>query len=282
MRNSTSFLILLFCFLATSFVQASDSLLLMSGAAAAPVIEEIARAFTQKTGIKVELSIGSSGMLLSQIKLGQKGDLYFPASSDFIEKALQEGLIVENTVRPVVYLVPAVCVARGNPKNITGLADLARPGLKIALAQPETVAVGVAGVEMIEKCLTADQKAALRKNIVAYCQNVEKTANALILNTVDAVIAWSVIENWKPEKIQALPPKPEEIVRISNLTIAVTRYAKKPELAQSFIDFMTSPEGLKYFENYKYFTSPAQAFEYVGAEKPVNGEIFKIPADWLK
>jgi len=282
MRNSTAFFILVLCFFCTSLVQASDSLLLMSGVAAAPVIEEVAKAFTQKTGIKVEISIGSSGMLLSQIKLGRKGDLYFPASSDFIEMAGKEGLIDEKTIQKVVYLVPAICVPRGNPKNITGLADLGRPGLRIALAEPETVAIGKISVEMIEKCLTSDQKAALRKNIVTYCQNVEKTANALILNTVDAVIAWSVIEHWKPEKIQALPPEPDKLVRIAYLAIAVTRYAGKPDQAQSFVDFLTSPEGLKFFENFNYFTSPEQAFKYIGAEKPAKSENYQIPADWLK
>ncbi len=276
-------LIIFFFFVFTvNCIQAQESLLFMAGAASAPVVEELGKAFTAKTGIKVEISIGGSGMLLSQIKLGRKGDLYFPASSDFIEKASKEGLIASETITPVVYLVPTICVQKGNPHAIKKLADLGRPGLKIAIAQPETVAVGGIAVENIEKTLTAEQKAALKKNIVAYTQNVEKTANALVLKTVDAVIAWRVIENWHPEKIEAIRPPPEEVARISYLAVAMTRFAKKPEQAKAFIDFMTSSEGLAYFKKFKYFTTPQEARDYLGSEKPIGGSPYQVPAEWLR
>ncbi len=272
----------IFILLSLNVVQAQDSLLFMAGAASAPVVEELGKAFTAKTGIKVEISIGGSGMLLSQIKLGRKGDLYFPASSDFIEKAAQEGLIASETITPVVYLVPAICVQKGNPHGIKALADLGRPGVKVALAQPETVAVGGIAVENIEKTLTAEQKAALKSNIVAYTQNVEKTANALILKTVDAVIAWRVIENWNPDKIEAIHPNPEEVARISYLAVAMTRFAKNPEQAKAFIDFMVSSEGLAFFKKYNYFTTPQEARDYLGSDKPIGGSAYQVPAEWLR
>lgn len=266
----------------SSSVFAEERLLFMAGAAAAPVVEELSQAFTAKTGIKVDISIGGSGMLLSQIKLGRKGDLYFPASSDFIEKARQEKLIDENTIKPVVYLVPAICVQKGNPKKIARLADLCRPGLKIAIAQPETVAIGAIAVEIIETVLNDEEKSALKKNIVAYTQNVEKTANALIMKSVDAIIGWRVLEHWKPEYIETIRPAGEEVVRISYLAVSVTRYAKNPANAQAFIDFMTSPEGLQFFKKYHYFTSAAEAMTYIDAEKPVGGPAYQVPAHWLR
>jgi molybdate transport system substrate-binding protein len=43
--------------------------------------------FEQRTGAKVILHFGGSGQMLAQLKLAQRGDLYFPGSSDYMELA---------------------------------------------------------------------------------------------------------------------------------------------------------------------------------------------------
>lgn len=261
--------------------RSEDRLLLMAGAASAPVLQELVEAFAQKTGIGVDISIGGSGTLLSQIKLSRKGDLYFPASIDFIEKAIAENLIDAATVTPVTYLVPAICVLRGNPQGLKSLRDLGRPGLKIAIAQPESVAIGAIAVEMLENFLSREEKAAVKKNIVTYTQNVEKTANALVLRSVDGVIAWRVIEKWKPHEIESVRLPAEEIVRISYMAVAITRYSRNRAKAQKFIDFLKT-DGLTFFQKAGYFTDVNEAYSYIGIEKPVGGQPYQIPGDWLE
>jgi len=260
---------------------AEERLLFMAGAAAKPVVEELAKSFEKKTGIPVDICIGGSGMLLSQIKLSKKGDLYFPGSIDFIEQAKKEGLLDESTVTPIVYLVPAINVRRGNPKNIKSLKDLCKPGLKVIIANPETVCLGVFATELFEKLFTAEEKKALRKNLVNYAESCEKTANSIALKSCDAVLGWSVFEHWNPELIETVKLDPSEIIRVSYLAVAATKYSKKLELAEQFIAFMKSPEGLEYFKKFKYFTSPQEALEYVGQDKPVGGEPFRVPPEWL-
>ena len=58
-------------------------LLVYVGAASKPPTEEAAGLFEKNTGIKVDLNIGSSEAILSQMKLTKRGDIYFPAA--FIE-----------------------------------------------------------------------------------------------------------------------------------------------------------------------------------------------------
>jgi molybdate transport system substrate-binding protein len=272
---------ILLLFSAVIEVRATESLLFMAGAAAAPVVEELAKAFESKTGIKVEISVGGSGMLLSQIKLAKKGDVYFPGSIDFIDQAKREGQIDETTITPVVYLVPAINVQRGNPHNVKCLKDLCRPGLKVAFANPESVCLGVFATELVEQFFSPEEKAAVRKNLVTYTESCEKTATAISLKSVDAVIGWSVFENWNPELIETVKLSPEEVIRISYLAVAVTKYAKNPETAKKFIEFMQSEEGLSFFKRYKYFTTANEALEYLGAEKPVGGKPFAVPTDWM-
>lgn len=261
-------------------VQGGNSLLIFAGAASKPPTELAAAAFTEKTGVKVELIFGGSGYVLSQMELGKTGDLYFPGSSDYMELAKDKYLICPETEAYIVYLVSAINVQRGNPHHIQSLTDLARPGLKVAIANPEGVCVGLYAVEILEKSLSPMELEQLRANIVNYPESCEKTATAISLGTVDAVIGWRVFEYWDPERIETVSLKPEEIVRVGYIPIAVSTFSRNKELAAQFIDFLLSPEGQKYYKEYSYFTTPEQAFGYLGEERPVGG-YFELPEGWV-
>jgi len=228
----------------------------------------------------VDLVFGGSGTVLSQMKLTKKGDLYFPGSSDFMEKAKAENLVLPESEKKIVYLVNAINVQKGNPKGIKDLKDLTRPGLKVAIANPETVCVGLYAVEIIENALSPAEKAAFRKNLINYTESCDKTATAVALKTVDAVIGWRVFSYWDPDKIETIPLKPEEIRRVGYIPIAVSSFSENKAAAQKFIDFLVSPEGQEIFKKYHYFTSAKEAQDYVGDKKPVGGE-YKLPEDWL-
>jgi molybdate transport system substrate-binding protein len=213
--------------------------------------------------------------------LAKKGDIYFPGSSDFMEIAKQKKLVFPETERNVVYLVPSINVQKGNPKGIKTLADLAKPGIRVAIANPEGVCLGLYAVEIFENNLSQDAKSALIKNIMNYTESCEKTATAISLKTVDAVIGWSVIQYWDPERIETVPFNKKEIVRIGYVPIAISRFTEKRALAQAFIDFILSDEGRTIFRKYHYFMTPDEAFIWIGEKKPVGGA-YSIPKEWIK
>jgi molybdate transport system substrate-binding protein len=258
----------------------NKSLLVFAGSASKPPTEEAAKVFESKTGLKVDLLFGGSGYVLSQMMLAKKGDLYFPGSSDFMETAKKKSAVYNETEKKIVYLVPAINVRKGNPKNIWKLSDLVEPGLRVAIARPDTVCVGLYAVEIIEKNLTKEQIKALRNNIVNYTESCEKTATTLSLNTADAVLGWSVFQYWDPERIETVNLAKEEISRVGYIPIAVSRYTKDRGSAQKFIDFILSDEGKTIFRKYHYFMSPEEAYHYIGLKKPVGGE-YSAPAEWI-
>jgi molybdate transport system substrate-binding protein len=258
----------------------SKSLLVFAGAASKPPTEEAAKVFEGKTGVKVDLLFGGSGYVLSQMMLAKKGDLYFPGSSDFMETAKKKSAVYNETERKVVYLVPAMNVKKGNPKNILKLSDLVAPGLRVAIARPDTVCVGLYAVEIIEKNLTREQIKALRKNIVNYTESCEKTATTISLSAADAVLGWSVFQYWDPQRIETVHLAKEEISRVGYIPIAVSRYTKDRGSAQKFMDFILSDEGKAIFRKYHYFMSPEEAFHDIGIPKPVGGE-YSVPAEWI-
>ncbi len=265
----------------TGIVSAKERLLLFAGAASKPPTEEAVKIFEKKTGVDVDIIFGGSGYVLSQMILARKGDLYFPGSSDYMEKAKKEGYVYPETERILVYLVPAINVQRCNPRKVRTLKDLTRPGLRVAIANPEGVCVGAYAVEIIEKNLTPDEQNAFRKNLINYTGSCSYTAAAISLKTVDAVIGWRVFEYWDPERIETVPLKPSEVIRIGYIPIAVSRFTKKMELARKFIDFMLSKEARAIFRRYNYFNTPEDAFAWIGEEKPVGGE-YVVPEEWIK
>lgn len=266
----------------TETTQTKDNhLLIFAGSASQPPTEEAAKVFEKKTGAKVDLVFGGSGAVLSQMKLGKKGDLYFPGSSDFMEKAKKDGEVLPETEAKVVYLVNAINVQKGNPKNIHTLKDLTRPGLKVAIANPETVCVGLYAVEIIEKSMTPEEKAAFKANLINYTDSCDKTATAISLKTVDAVIGWSVFQYWDPEHIESIPLNPNEVFRIGYIPIAVSKYTQNKSLAQQFIDFLVSDEGKAIFKKSQYFMTPSEASAYIGQERPIGGE-YTVPQEWIK
>lgn len=257
----------------------AEELLVFAGAASKPPTEEAAKAFEKKTGVKVNVTFGGSGFVLSQMTLAKKGDIYFPGSSDYMEIAKKKGFVFPDSERHVVYLVPAINVQKGNPKGIKSLRDLTGPGLRVAIANPDGVCVGLYAVEIVEKNLAPEEKAAFRKNLVNYTESCEKTATAISLKAVDAVIGWEVFQYWDPDRIETIPLKKEEVVRIGYIPIAISKFTSNRPLARQFIDFLLSDEGKALFKKYHYFMSPGEAMTYIGEKKPIGGE-YVVPGQW--
>lgn len=259
----------------------AESLLVYAGAASKPPTEEAAKIYEQKTGIKVELVFGGSGYMLSQMKLAKQGDIYFPGSSDYMEIAKRDGDVFADSEKIIVYLVPTINVTKGNPLGIRTLRDLTKPGLRVVIANPEGVCVGVYAVEIIEKEFTAAEKATFQRNLVNYTESCEKTATVISLKMADAVIGWSVFEHWDPARIQTIRLPAAQIPRIGYIPIAISKFSKNKEAAKRFIDFLAGPEGRKIFARHQYFVTAEEAATWLGASKPIGGE-YVVPAGWIR
>jgi molybdate transport system substrate-binding protein len=254
-------------------------IMIFAGAASKPATEETVQIFQERFGIPVDVILGGSGFVLSQMKLTKRGDLYFPGSSDFMELAKKEGLVFPESEKILVYLIPAINVQKGNPKRIYSLRDLTREGLRVAIANPEMVCVGTYAVEIIERNLTQAEKEKFKKNLVNYTESCEKTANVISLRAVDAVLGWRVFQYWDPERIETIYLKPEEIPRIGYIPIAISKFTQNKDLAQKFVDFLFSPDGKTIFRKYHYLMDLPEARQFTKPNTPVGGE-YVLPNEW--
>lgn len=246
----TSILIFLVFFLYNSVL--SDELLIFAGSAVKPPLDELISEFKKTENVKVNVSYGGSGFVLSQIELSRRGDIFFPASPDFMEKAKKKGLILPETEKKIAYLLPVINVQKGNPKNIHSLNDLKRQGVRIGIGNTESVCVGLYAIEIFEYNKIFND---VEKNIVAHLESCEKTSSVVAMGAVDAVIGWNVFERWHPKDIETIYLKPEEIPRVAYIPVAVTRFATNEHLARKFIDFLASEIALEIFKRHGYIIS---------------------------
>jgi len=249
---------------------------LFVGSASKPATEEAAKAFENETGAEALLHFSGSGKMLSEMKLAQRGDLYFPGSSDFMELAKKEKLVLPETERKVAYLIPSINVPSGNPRGIDALSDLAERGVRVGIARPDTVCVGLYAVEVLVKNGLADR---VKPNIVTHAESCAKTAQLAALGSVDAVLGWRVFHYWNPEKIETVLLEPEQVPRVGYIPIAVSAYCTQKDVAAQFINFLISPKGQNIFRKWHYLTSVEEARKLAGPGTPVGGE-WELPEGW--
>jgi molybdate transport system substrate-binding protein len=226
---------------------AADNLQLFCGAGFKKPVEEIVEMFRKKTGITVSAIYAGAPTLFSQILLVKQGDLFIAPSPDMMEKAAQKGLIVPDSVRGMAYVVPCIDVQKGNPKHITGLKDLTKPGVRVATANPELVYVGALTVEIVEKALTNEEKGFFRANIVTYAEDFNKLATFLVLKQVDAVIGFQYMEGWYPDKVETvkLPLSRSAGTGMEHGSLSISSCLLNPKI--SFGNTSTSAHPTKHF-----------------------------------
>lgn len=246
------------------------------GSASQPPTELAVQRFEELTGAKVEAHYGGSGEMLARMKLAEEGDVYFPGSSDYIELAKREGLVDPSSETVVAYLVPAINVPIGNPKGIASLEDLARPGVRVAIARPDTVCVGLYAVEVLVRAGLSER---VRPNIVNNTESCAKTAQVVALGQVDAVLGWDVFEHWEPTRIRTIYLPREQVPRIGFLPAAIGTRARDVELARAFLAFLTSPEGQAIYGKWNYLTTVEAARQHATPDTPVGGE-WRLPEGW--
>ncbi len=247
------------------------------GSASKPAMEEAAQAFEEETGIKVYLNFSGSGNMLSQLKIAREGDLYIPGSPDYMLMAERDGVVYADSVTIIAYLVPAILVQEGNPKNIQSLSDLAQSGIEVCIGDPKTVCVGLYAIEILESNgLIDDVREA--GTIVTHAVSCSMTASLITLKSVDAILGWRVFSYWNPDTIDVVFLEPDQIPRLAYVPGAISTFTKDRESAQKFLDFLTSPEGQQIFSKWGYITTEDEARQFA-PNAEIGGE-YELPENY--
>lgn len=212
-----------------------------------PPVVELIDTFSKREGVRVEPVYTGSGLLLSQIALAQRGDVYIPGDEFFMQQAVDRGFIEKQA--NAAYLIPVIAVLKGNPKGITGLADLTRSDLKVGLGEPKSCAVGRSAAAMLERAGLTD-----KVKPVVTTSTVNELGNDLELGTLDAAILWDAVARFYPKKVDIIPIL-SDYREVATVPVGVLKFTKNAALAESFMKLVSGDEGKRVFARHGYTVS---------------------------
>ncbi len=236
-----------------------SNLSIFAAAGAKPAIDEICQKFQEKYSTAVEATYGGGGEVLSQMMLSRSGDVYVAPEQSFMEMAAEKQAIDPQTVKSVAYMIPVIAVQKGNPKNIQTLADLARPGIKVAVTRQETTLLGKYAPEIFAKTGLTEE---IGKNIVTEAARPDNLLTMLVMGQIDAGIIWHFYQFQADDRIENIYLLPEQLTGIGEMQVAVSTYSQDKTSAQKFIDFITSAEGKAVFKRLGYLVDTGEVEKY--------------------
>lgn len=230
--------------------QRPTSLFAYVGAGIKDPIIALAAQYERQTGVKIEMTFNNMGILLNQLELSKTGDIFLPGGMPFLRKADKAGLVLE-TSRPMAYQVPTIIVPKGNPAGITGVRDLARPGLRLILPDPRATALGISIFKVFDKLGITE---AVQKNVLAFVETPEKVIVAMRLGQGDAGIVDYSATFREGHTFTTVEIDPSVNV-VEEIPCAVLNCSAHKETALDFMRF-AEREGPAAFAKYGFKTSP--------------------------
>ncbi len=250
---------------------ATEPLICHVGGTMRPVMLHLAETYEAETGRPVEVNSAGSGELLAHIELQETGDLYV-CHDPFLDILMKKvGMGVDGWT--VAELTPVIVVAEGNPKNIQGLADLARDDVDLALTDFEHSTLGhmlptifrTVGIDVRE--LVKQKDVQINKS-GGYVANLVKTGNA------DAAMVWNAVGRLREDALDVVEIPSEHLptpgvdtltsatgkayaLTPVRVTLATLTCARQPEAAQAFAEFVSSDRGAKAFAEFGFTVRPA-------------------------
>jgi len=223
-------------------------LLLYCGAGIRPAAAELAEEFGRQHDATVECDYAGSEVLISRIKLSKQGDLYMPGDVYYVEQAEEEGLVTSK--KTACYFVPVILVKKGNPKNIRSLTDLARPGMKIGLGDPNACAIGRKCSKIFAKNKISEEDL----NVAFRSLTVNELGNHVKLGMLDAAIVWDAVAAYFAGQAEVVPiPRDQNV--ISTVAVGVLNCSEHPGLSGQFVDFIASEQGKAIFQKHHFATT---------------------------
>jgi molybdate transport system substrate-binding protein len=183
-------------------------------------------------GTDVRFSFGPSSGLATQITQGAPADVFASASQKTMDQVVSAGAAADP--KPFARNSAQIAVPPGNPAGITGVADLAKPGVKVALCA-ETVPCGA-----LARQVFANAKVTVTP--VTNEVDVRATLSKVQLGEVDAGVVYVTDVKAAGVKVVGVPI-PADLNASTSYPIAAVSRSDNAALAAAFVDYVLSADG---------------------------------------
>lgn len=236
---------------------ARQELVVFAAASLTEAFEELGATFrAAHPGAIVTFNFAGSQQLAQQLASGAPADLFASANQQQMQVAVDGERIAADAPQPFVHNRLVVILPADNPAAITTLADLAKPGVKLVLADA-AVPVGQYSLDFLARAstqpaFTATYGATVRANVASYEENVRAVLTKVQLGEADAGIVYTsdIIGAARDEVLRL--EIPDELNVFATYPIAVVSDSMRPELAAQFAELVLSPEGQQVLAEYGF------------------------------
>jgi molybdate transport system substrate-binding protein len=184
-------------------------------------------------GLAVQFNFAGSSALATQLTQGAPADVFASANESQMAVVTDAGL-ADGEPRVVAANVLQLAVPAGNPAGVTGLADLAREELAVALCAPQ-VPCGAAAEDVLAAAGVTAAPDTLEEDVRAALTKVE-------LGEVDAALVYTTDVTAAGDAVEGIDvPEAEQVV--NDYPVAVLADAPNPAAAAAFVELVESEEG---------------------------------------
>jgi molybdate transport system substrate-binding protein len=183
-------------------------------------------------GTKVNFSFGPSSGLATQITAGSPADVFASASGKTMDTVVAAK--AANTATTFAKNVMEIAVPPDNPAKITAVADLAKPGVKVALCAAE-VPCGVGA-----RAVFTNAKLSVKP--VTEEVDVKATLTKVQLGEVDAGVVYVTDVLAAGDKVKGIEI-PADVNASTSYPISTLTGSKNTALAQAYVDYVLSADG---------------------------------------
>jgi molybdate transport system substrate-binding protein len=187
-----------------------------------------------RPGVKVRFNFGGSSTLAQQIVQGAPVDVYAAASPATMRTVVGDGSVGPGGTPVFARNRLVIAVPQGASRQVRGLRDLARPGLKVVLCAPQ-VPCGAAA----ERALEA---AGVRVRAVSQEQDVKAVLTKISMGEADAGLVYRSDVKAAARRVRGIE-FPESAQAVNDYPIAVLERAPERGLAEQFVALVRSAQG---------------------------------------
>lgn len=183
-------------------------------------------------GVTVTPNFGASSALATGITQGQPADVFASASQTNMDAVVKAGGAASS--KAFASNVMEIAVPPANPANITGVNDLAKPGIKVALCQPQVPCGSVAAKVFAKAKITVTP--------VSQEADVKSVLTKVQLGEVDAGVVYVTDVKAAGAKVKGVEIT-ADVNASTSYPVATLTKAANPALAAAFVAYVLSPDG---------------------------------------
>jgi molybdate transport system substrate-binding protein len=187
----------------------------------------------ENPGVGVKLNYAGTPTLVTQIEQGAPADVFASADTTNMDKLTADGFTMGSS-QVFAHNQLEIVVAPGNPKGITGLADLAKSGL-IYITEAPTVPAGKYSLQALQAAGVKVTPKSLETSVTAVISKIE-------LGEADAGIVYTTDVTAAGNKVQGVQIPAAQNV-IATYPIVVVKGTTQSAVANAFIAYVLSPKG---------------------------------------